>query len=186
MKIGLVGENPSDTRCIEILLKREFDDKFSYVHLIKNINGSNLDDSKTKHILRKEFESHRPDLVIFVRDLDSLRSNNTQWSLRKFYFSEFNSVVDKLGIPFVIVFELEAIILSDISAFNRMFATNLVIEKAPDLYPKPKEMLKSAYKYYDTGDNVELFENLDVQMVKQNYKYYNSFVEEIEKFEAKR
>lgn len=181
MKIGLVGENPSDTNCIEILLKKEFDEVFTYVHLVKNINGSNLEHQKTKHILRKEFESHRPDLVIFVRDLDTLRGDKNQWRKRKDYFIDFNGVVDKLGIPFFIIYELEAIILSDINAFNQMYKTSLIIDKAPDLYPEPKEYLMNAHKYYDTGDNVELFEALNITVVKQNYKYYDLLVKRIKK-----
>ncbi|OJU75444.1 MAG: hypothetical protein BGO09_04120 [Bacteroidetes bacterium 47-18] len=179
MKIGLVGENPSDTNCIEVLLKKEFGDTFSYVHLVKNINGSNLEEQKTKHILRKEYANHKPDLVIFVRDLDSLRDNKKQWNMRKAYFTDFNSVVDRLGVPFIIIYELEAIILSDISAFNQKYGTQLIINKAPDLYLEPKEVLMKAYKYYDTGDNIDLFNNLDVNIVKRNYKYYDLLVRRI-------
>lgn len=181
MKIGLVGENPSDTNCIEILLQKEFGDNFVYAHLVKNINGSNLEEQKTKHILRKEFEAHRPNLVIFVRDLDSLRSDKIQFRKRQEYFSDFNGVVDNLGIPFIVIYELEAILLSDIRAFNQMYDTNVIIDKAPDLYPEPKEFLMEAHKYYDTGDNVDLFKALDVEIVKQNYKYYDLLIKRIKK-----
>lgn len=72
MKIGLVGEAPADTRSIKNLLKKRYKD-FDFVELLKNkITGSSLENQKTKTELRIECITEKPDLVIFIRDLDGL------------------------------------------------------------------------------------------------------------------
>ena len=89
IKIGLVGESPHDTKAIENLLNQKFSNEVVFFEMVKNVRGSNLDDRRTKHFLRKDFERKQPDLVIFVRDLDALENNKKQLSLKKKYFSDY-------------------------------------------------------------------------------------------------
>lgn len=83
MKIGLVGESPHDTQCIKILLRQLFPE-FQYVTISKNLHGAQLEQVQpTKRIIRNEYRIHRPDVVVFIRDLDSLANDSAQITRRK-------------------------------------------------------------------------------------------------------
>ena len=81
MKIALVGEAPNDTLSIKYLLEKRYK-TFNFFSMLKIINGSSLDSQKTKRLLRIEFQIEKPDLVIFIRDLDSTLPN--KYHLRQF------------------------------------------------------------------------------------------------------
>ena len=87
MKIGLVGEAPNDVKSIRNLLIKKYSD-FEFVFMLQRINGANLDSQKTKRFLRIEYENQKPDIVIFIRDLDSLLPNIKKLYERKDYFSK--------------------------------------------------------------------------------------------------
>ncbi len=98
MRIGLVGEAPNDTESMKnLLIKRYPVEKFNFFSMLKIINGSNLDSQKTKRFLRIEFEQQKPDVVIFIRDLDASLKDRTKLYERKNYFTSSNSVVNKKG-----------------------------------------------------------------------------------------
>nr|MBA3987333.1 hypothetical protein [Flavobacteriales bacterium] len=120
-KIGLIGEAPNDTNSFINLFSNHCSEKGYFVNLINDIHGSMLENQKTKHLLRKEYESHKPDFVVFIRDLDGLETDIDQVDRRKAYFTEFNSVIDKKGIYLLNIFEIEALILADIEAFNDLY-----------------------------------------------------------------
>jgi hypothetical protein len=66
MKIGLVGEAPSDTTAIQNLLNRQYPD-FDFVTLLDRIHGSMLDNKKAiNRLLRIEYEDQQPDIIIFI------------------------------------------------------------------------------------------------------------------------
>lgn len=175
IKIGLIGESPSDTKAIENLLNQKFSKKVVFFELIKNIRGSMLDDPKTKHTLRKEFERKQPDLIIFIRDLDAIENNKKQLNIRKNYFTEFNRVIDKKGIFLLNIFEIEALILSDINSFNKFFGTNVNFTTDPMKQKEPKEFLMSQSKYRES-DCPELFKTLNFNTIKNNCKYFDNFL----------
>ena len=103
MRIGLVGEAPNDTESMKnLLIKRYPIEKFNFFSLLQIINGSNLDSQKTKRLLKKEFEQQKPDIVIFIRDLDSTLPNKEKLYERKNYFTSSNNVVNKKGIPLLL------------------------------------------------------------------------------------
>ena len=54
-----------------------------------------------------EYRLKKPDIVIFIRDLDGLKNNSTQVTLRKQYFTDFNSVVNRNGILLLHIYEIE-------------------------------------------------------------------------------
>jgi hypothetical protein len=122
MRVALVGEAPSDTRAVAVLLEKAFP-KLEFFPLLRKINGAALESQRVKRQLRREYEIEQPSLVIFIRDLDALESDKKALECRKTYFREFNSVVDKVGIFLLNIFELEALILADIAVFNEYFDT---------------------------------------------------------------
>lgn len=87
MKIGLVGEAPNDTRAIQNLLGRRYR-HLSFVTLLNRINGSMLDNKKAiNQLLSVEFEEQKPDIVIFIRDLDSHEKDKKKLQERGYLYS---------------------------------------------------------------------------------------------------
>jgi hypothetical protein len=183
IKVGLIGEAPSDTNSIINLLKPIYKEHVIFFTLVNDIHGSQLDNQKTKRFLRKEFENEKPEIVVFIRDLDALETDNTQQDLRKKYFSENNSVVNSKGIFLLNIFEIEALILTDINTFNQLYNTNIEYLSDPMLEPLPKEFLikktKNPLKYSET-DNPIIFSNLNFEQLK-SCRYFSKFIAEFEK-----
>jgi hypothetical protein len=184
MTIGLIGEAPNDTSSIKNLLSRKYTD-ITFKTLLNNIHGSQLDNQKTKHLLRKEFEWEKPDAVIFVRDLDGLETDEGQMATRKGYFTDFNSVVNYKGIYLLNIYEIEALILSDIATFNKVYGTVLLQEKDPMLIIEPKEYLKkstiSQNAKYVESHNPEIFSYLRMDQLVANCRYFSAFINRFEK-----
>lgn len=125
MKIGLVGEAPFDTTAIQNLLSRSYQD-LDFVTLLNRINGSMLDNKKAiRRLLRTEYEDHKPDVILFIRDLDSLNNDGEAKRIRQEIFSYSNHIVDGIGIHLLNIFELEALILADIATFNSYYGVSL-------------------------------------------------------------
>ena len=181
MKIGLVGEAPNDTQSIKnLLLKRYLDEKFEFVFMLQRFNGSNLDSQKTKRFLRIEFESQKPDIVIFIRDLDSILPNKIKLYERKNYFTASNSVVNKKGIHLLHIYEIEALILADIETFNKIYNTKVKKIDNVMLVEEPKEFLKNISKKYNESHNSEIFNQLDFDKVLECF-YFKKFIENLDK-----
>lgn len=182
MKIGLVGEAPTDTSCVEAILKKKFP-LYTYKTLISQIHGSLLDNARTKRLLRIEYESEKPDLVIFVRDLDSLKDNKTQLNIRKKYFTENNRVVDKKGIFLLNIFEIEALLLTDLEKFFNYYKKkndNYIVFSDVMEVPETKEYLKSIEKEYIETHNSKIFELFEFEKL-LDCKYFRSFIEKLKK-----
>lgn len=176
MKIGLVGEAPNDTTAIKNLLEKKYrNDEFSFFFMLQNFNGSNLDSQKTKRFLRIEFETEKPDIVIFIRDLDSTWPNKNQYYKRQEYFSDSNSVVDKKGIFLLNIYEIEALILADIETFNSIYSTSIAPFPNVMIISEPKELLENSTKKYCISDNPEIFEKINFDNV-LNCIYFNNFI----------
>jgi len=180
MKIGLVGEAPNDTQSIQNLLSKKYF-THEYLFLLNRTNGSNLDNSKTKRLLRIEYETKKPNIIIFIRDLDGLSNNKTQLKSRKKYFSNSNKTVDKKGIYLLNIYEIEALILSDIETFNNIYKTNIKKIDNPMNIEEPKELLKKESKYhYNESHNPDIFKELDFDKV-NNCNYFNEFIKKLDK-----
>ena len=180
MKVGLIGEAPNDTFAINNLLSRNFEN-IHFFNLIESIRGSMLDNQKTKRFLRIEYQTEKPDFVIFIRDLDSLYSDKDQLKKRKDYFTAFNSVVDKRGLLLLNIYEIEALILADHEAFNRIYNSNLAeILNQTDIV-EPKELLYSVTKKlkrkYSESDCPEIFSSLKISLLAAKCPSFRSFID---------
>jgi hypothetical protein len=175
LRIGMIGEYPTDVDCISSLLMKKYDSKVSFFPLIYDVHGSNLENPKIKHQLRREYQIVKPDFVLFIRDLDGLEDNLVQLEQRKAYFADFNNVVDKRGVLLLNIHELEALLLSDIGKLTSYY--NVELDEIIDCMKieDPKGYLKSRIKKYSTGDNVTLFSLLDYEQVLNNCRYFRRF-----------
>jgi len=176
MKIGLVGEAPNDTLSIQNLLKKRYSsDEYEYVSMLDRINGSQLESQKTKRFLRIEYEIKRPDLIVFIRDLDSILPNREKLAQRKEYFRSFNSVVDKKGLYLLNIYEIEALILADIETFNEIYNFEVPHIEDPMSIEEPKEYLKTLSSIYNESQNPEVFNALDFKKM-NNCQYFSLFI----------
>ncbi len=175
MKIGLLGEAPHDTTAIATLLNQKFREKVQFVALVDDIRGSQIENQRIKRILRREYELEKPTLVIFIRDLDALESDETQLKLRKGYFTEWKSVVDGKAIFLLNIYAIEALILADIEAYNGF--NRCTVEKVPDpmSIQNPEVFLKTRSPYRE-GQLAEIFSCLRVDVVGENCRYFQSFI----------
>ncbi|TAF73618.1 MAG: hypothetical protein EAZ53_12260 [Bacteroidetes bacterium] len=181
IRIGLVGEAPNDTDAIINLLSKRYSfDRFEYITLIDMFHGSELDSKKAKRFLRIEFEDKQPQIVIFIRDLDGLENNVHQLKIRKDYFTNNNSIVNKQGIFLLHIFELEALIFTDIQVFNKKYNTDFVFNGNPMGVFEPKEELKKISNLYTESFNPEIFEDIDFEKALK-CKYFSLFNNRLEK-----
>lgn len=185
MKIGLVGEAPSDTSAIQNLLSRKYQ-QLEFVTLLNNIKGSMLDNKKAiSRLLRIEYETQAPDVIIFIRDLDSLETDKKARRKRQEIFSYSNRIVDKIGIFLLNIFEIEALILADIEVFNDCYNCAIDITVDPMTIPMPKEVLINATRgsnnQFEESHNPLLFSLLHFDNLKINCRYFASFIRKFNK-----
>ena len=185
MKIGLVGEAPNDTASIQNLLSRHYQ-HLEFVTLLNRINGSMLDNKKAiSRLLRIEYETQAPDIIIFIRDLDSLENDRIAKKKRQDTFIYSNHIVDGIGIHLLNIFEIEALILADIEAFNNYYGTNVAAVADPMLTVMPKEVLIEATNGLNNRfkelHGPLLFSLLNFDTLKQNCRYFSAFVRKFER-----
>ncbi len=182
--VALVGEAPNDTKSLKNLLQKKYHE-IDFKVFLNNIRGSQLDEQKTKHLLRKEYQFEKPDIIIFIRDLDALENNVEQLEIRRKYFKESNSVVNDKGIYLLNIFEIEALLLADIDCFNKIYETNILKNADPMKIEQPKEFLKiatqKALKQFNESHNPEIFSLLNFEIVKTNCRYFNTFINNFDK-----
>ncbi len=185
MKIALVGEAPNDTAAIKNLLSKQYTD-IEFVILIDDIHGSMLDNRKAiRRLLRIEYEDHLPDFIIFIRDLDALENNKKAKRKRQETFSYCNSIVDKKGIKLLHIFELEALILADIEAFNNHYGCSYPKVADPMKIVNPKEELmdeaKRVHRQFNESDTPKIFDMLNFDIVLDNCRYFAAFIKKLDK-----
>lgn len=187
MKIGLVGEAPNDTAAIQNLLsKNENYKNFEFATLLRDINGSMLDNNKTfRRILRIEYETQKPDLIIFIRDLDALETDRDAKLKRQEMFNYSNNIVDKKGIFLLNIYEIEALIFADIDAFNKEYGCSILPVYDPMGIIEPKEKLikatRKSIKLYSETHNSKIFHLLNFDTVKTNCRYFDAFIKNLDK-----
>jgi hypothetical protein len=178
IKVGLIGEFPTDVNCIKSLLIKKYPD-IHWFPLIQDVHGSMLENQHIKHTLRKQYEVSKPQVVIFIRDLDSNEEDEIMMKKRLDYLREFNRVVNGRGHLLLNIQELEAILLTDVSILNKKYGSNL--EKIEDCMSikSPKDYIRERIGKYTTGDNEELFAKYDFGYVVTNCRYFKKFIEEV-------
>ena len=184
MKIGLIGEAPADTQSVINLLKKKYP-SFNYIELLKNkITGSSLDNQKTKTELRIECQFEKPDVIIFIRDLDGLltKQYRDQRLKRQKYYREFKGCTHtKKTIFFLNIWEIEALILADINSFNIYYGCSVAFNKNPMHISEPKEFLYSLNRKYSETHNGKIMEKIDFDTVYNNCDYFKSFINKFDK-----
>jgi hypothetical protein len=180
IKVGLVGEDPNDTLSIKNLLEKRYQRKVQFKSFTKAGTGYGLESAKTKKSIPIEFEEKKCDFVIFIRDLDAFESQKTKVQKRMNWFNEFNRFVKNKGILLLNIWELEALILSDIDAFNKLFSVNHKFRGDPMVQKEPKELLKKitskSNKQFEESHCPEIFKKLDIDKIEENCRFFKDFI----------
>jgi hypothetical protein len=181
VKIGLFGESPHDTNAVLELLSKQYSTSLEFITMLPRLRGSMLDNKMTQIDLSIEFRTKKPDLVIVVRDLDDLVSNQAKVDKLNAFFNSSNQSVSSTGIFLLNVFELEALILCDIEALNAFYKIEASFSGDPMLTWEPKEILKGftkpnkRSKRYTPGHCPKLFKLLDFNKL-SSCSYFASFI----------
>jgi hypothetical protein len=179
IKIGIVSENAkNDGQPIALLLERYFPAKANYVHFCESMNGSMLDTDKAFDLLKRECKKVQPDVVIFVRDLDS----DTEQTLRNRYFQKCNNC--DLGITqihLLFIYEIEALALTDWQTTQDILKWKDKEQMLPEfieiMTKDAKEFIQLYFKYA-AGDMNKLAEFFNLNELK-NYTVWRDFIEKI-------
>jgi hypothetical protein len=185
IKVGLVGEDPNDTLSIKNLLEKRYKRKVQFKSFTRTGTGYGLDSDKTKKNIPVEFEEKKCDFVIFIRDLDAFESQKSKVQKRINWFNELNVLVKNKGILLLNIWELEALILSDIEAFNKFFRINYKFNSDPMAQKEPKEILKKitskSNKQFKESHCPELFKKLNIDKVEANCRCFKDFIQAFDK-----
>ncbi|MFA7446557.1 MAG: DUF4276 family protein [Flavobacteriaceae bacterium] len=184
MKVGLIGEAPLDTLAIKTLLLKKYPN-LEFVELLKNkITGASLENQKTKTAIRLECSSHKPNIVIFIRDLDGLFTLKYREQIlkRKTYFKEFkgSTLIQEKTLFLLNVWELEALILSDINCFNVFYNCEVEFNDNPMEVIEPKEYLYSLHNKYSNSHNSKILEKSNFETIYNNCEYFRKFINKFE------
>ena len=185
IRVGLVGEDPSDTSSIKNLLEKRYKRKVQFHPLTKTGTGYDLDSYKTKKSIPIEFEERKCQFIIFIRDLDAFQSQKLKLQKRIKWFKDLDALINNKGILLLNIWELEALILADIGTFNKAYSINYKFNGNPMLQKEPKELLKritsKSQKQFKESHCPGLFKLLDIDTIEKNCGCFKDFIEEFNK-----
>jgi|GEM_PF-6583584 len=200
--IGLLGESRNDTSAIKNLLENYFN---SFVNgkrveriickelLIEgNITGNRLDTKEFLQEAKSAYQIFKPDVVVFIRDLDQ-RGNNSkqkarrneaeQRAFRQEKFEELKKALHAqaghtdLSVLFLLIqYAIENLILADLERANKHWNTNLDLAgQEPIAIQFPVVWLKERYPKYDEGQCPELFQQLRADVIADRHADFGQF-----------
>ena len=177
-KIGIVGENYQNDACaFGLLMTPQYKKhKIEFVPIIKKPNtGTN----KLGRLILSAIEIEQLDAVICMKDLDSY----SQLSERESWFRELNKIILK-GIFYLVVMELEALLLADIDNLNKVLITQMSYKGNPIKERDPKRFLmKQTNGKYTENDSSRICKTISFQKVYQTHTGKLSFQAFIDEFE---
>ncbi|WP_304063176.1 DUF4276 family protein [Pedobacter glucosidilyticus] len=181
IQVGLVGEDPNDTAAIKNLLSSKYEGKLQFKPLLKGIKGYQLDNPKTSRALEQEVKRTSCKIIIFIRDLDGFDTQQDFVERKKTWFKKLSKKEDVLLLN---VWELEALILADIAAFNNLYKCNISFTGNPMRQKDPKEFLKSktanGKRQYKESHAPEVFQSLNIDLLIKNCAFFKEFMLEFE------
>jgi len=190
-RIGIIGENyENDSKPLRTLLSRVFDkQKAIFIPILPKIEGNQLERiRKILVALKSEIIRKRLDCLILMRDLDGLPSELKKIEVRNKWFKEIENGISKKCIPLLIIYELEALILSDITTFNKIYKTKYKLKGKPKFQKEPKGLLKKltahSKKTYHESHADDIFQKISHTELIKNHSgksySYESFIDELE------
>lgn len=184
IKIGLVGEDPSDTTSIINLLNKKYKSKAKFKVLLKTKDGNQLDIPRLNEALGIEFKDNKCNFVIYIRDLDSYPTDKKAIKKRYEWFNKMDSHANGKGLFLLNIWELEALILADIDGFNKHYRVNYKFKGNPIYQKEPKEALQRqarlVKKEFKPRHCPAIFAKLNLDTVRKNCGYFNEFIAQLD------
>ncbi len=192
-KVLLFGEAPNDTSSIASLMRLRYEEDASFGNLVEDINQEQIKNefkggvlltkdkplkSKLRRLINTSYRIKKPDLIIFVIDLDSLENDREKKIGRQEIFNRYNTQVEDKGILLLNIFELEALLLADIKVVNDFYKIEMTYDGDPMLQVDPKGHIKK-YCKYEEAHSPELFSKLNFDNVIK-VRYFQKFITEFE------
>lgn len=185
IKVGLVGEDPSDTSSIKNLLEKRYKKRVQFYVLTPRIKGHHLDTEKLKKQLPIEANDKRCKLVIFIRDLDAFETDKKKLKARTDWFKTLDKLIDNKGLLLLNIWELEALILGDFEVFKKLYNPSKTFNGNPVFQNEPKEFLKAitskSIRQFHESHCPDLFKKLDIGLVEKNCSCFKSFLVDFDK-----
>ncbi len=189
-RVGIIGENyENDSKPLRHLLSRVFDkQKAVFIPILPKFEGNQLERIRKLLIaLKSEIITKRLDYLILMRDLDGLQSEVGKVEIRNNWFKKVTNGTSKKCIPFLIIYELEALILADIATFNKIYKTKYQPKGNPKFQKDPKGLLKKLTarpkKTYHESHAADIFQKINHQELIKNHSgkaySYESFIDEL-------
>ncbi len=183
-KIGLIGEDPNDTESIQNLLLQKLNGKASFLKLLKNKRGHQLNNNRTIAALNIEFSDKKPDFVIFIRDTDALITEKLKTKRVIDWYNDLSQKIKK-SILLLNIYELESLIIADIENFNKIYGTTIKNNRDVHYIKEPKEELirktRNNKKKYKESDCPDLFKSLNFETIRKNCQLFRNFLVDFEK-----
>ncbi|RZK13569.1 MAG: DUF4276 family protein [Hymenobacter sp.] len=180
VRVGLLGESPNDTEAIKVLLQRQHTSRITCFPLLERLTGGTLDSAKVLRALPVACARQRPDVVIVIRDLDALASNQVQLRLRQTYFDRVNREVGGRALYLLHIYEFEALLAADIQSFNALYKSACKIPGDPTQLVDPKKVLQHATRKsprgaYHENHSAAVCAYLNYEQVVKNCRYFREF-----------
>jgi hypothetical protein len=178
-RIGLIGEDPNDTDATAALLLQRYAEQVQFVKIGQRLKGNRLDNRKALGILREEYEEKQPDVVIVIRDLDALASDDAKMKIRRDDFEKVNQVVGGAALFLLHIYEMEALIAADPPTFNAHY--NAAYKPPADVMrivdPKGKlrDATRNGRKTYHPSHAAELLAKVDYDKLLARCRYFAAF-----------
>ena len=178
-RVGLLGETPNDTTAMQALLVRRYGDRVTFFTLVRGVTGDSLKDALERKLIRREYQCERPDLVLFIRDLDALETDRAQYRARQREFREINALLDGKAIYLLHIYTIEALIAAHIAVFEDHYQCQCPINGDVMLIEKPVELFKAVTKtckkQYKEGHCADLLAQADYDQLLANCRYFRDF-----------
>jgi Domain of unknown function (DUF4276) len=182
LKIGVIGEHPAnDAQAIINLLQPHYGEKAQFKVCLKNFTGDDLSSAKFLQELKRANFQNIYDFVLIIRDLDGLPTQTDLLEKKQDLFQKYQEKLNGIGIFMLNIFELEALILSDLTNFNKRFKTKFSFQGNPAYQNDPKGLLKSkSDTKYQESDAIDLFKSINIVEIRKKHSFFNDFCIEFE------
>lgn len=191
IRIGLIGEDPNDTRAIQNLLQPVLGGMVHLVPLLRNLRGDQLENNKFSRMLATELKTDQKDIYVFIRDADGIATESEKIKSRHAWYQKHRKNIKQPTHFLLNIYELEALIFANIETFNRLYGTAIKADREVTLIVEPKEALKrhntvpNSRKKYEESHCPKIFSELDFDLVQKRCVYFSEFVSELQKLIAK-
>ena len=185
-RIGIIGENFKNDACaFKALIAPQYNDQIALIPIGPGLSGGDLPVKTIIAEIARAIKKERLEYVLIIRDLD----NDEKRAKRYRWFENVKKGAPIESLFYLAVMELEALILSDIDTFNRIYGIKGQYTKNPMFEKDPKRLLRDrtsqAKRQYHPNHALEIFSELQFDVVYRKHKGEDSFQAFIDDFEEK-